>query len=1245
MFYLIALSLPLFVTPAQDPVGAVPAGMLRFPDVSETSIVFSYANDLWLVSRDGGVASPLASPVGGEFFPRFSADGQSVAFVGNYDGDTDLYTISTTGGFARRVTHHPANETLSDWLPNGDLLFFANGQAGLRRQAQIFTVPATGGMPQALPVPYGTVSSIDESGTWLAYTPRSRDGRTWKRYRGGLATDIWLFNLQDQSARKVTDWEGTDTQPMWSGSTLYYMSDAGAAHRLNIWKLQPNGGQPEQVTFHQDDDIKWPSMGPGTRGRGEIVYQLGHDLMLLDLRSGKSHSVEVIIPGERIQQRTHQVDAAKFIDGWGISPSAKRVVVEARGDIWTLAAENGIPRNLTHSNGVAERSPTWSPDGQWIAYFSDQSGEYELWMMQSDGKGETCQLTDHAGLFKLGLGWSPDSKKLVYVDSEMNMFLHNVESHETKLMDESLYGFWAGAIDGGNWSSDSRWFTYTRSSLESAQTAVWIYDATNGEHHQVTSGFFADSSPVFDRAGEYLYFTSSRRFAPSYSSIDSSFIYEDSQVLVAVPLHADAKRLWAPENDEEAWGEEAKADKDKEGDSEDAEKGSEDDGASEAAGQGDSQNAVADDGLSGTWEGTVTVDAMPEPMALSVAIALAADGSISGSVTADFGNATITSGTFDAATGAITLELDTDDGGSVSITGTVSGDSMEGRGFIHDGMTFSISLTRQSPSAGDADGDGDGDTKSGKKEVAKEVLIDFDGLEARAIQLPVAPGTFGSLTVNDKNQLIYARRGSGRGRGEGDSGGGIKLLDIHEDEVTEKEVSSGGNFQLNADGSKLLSMRRGSASIMDAKAGAKGESVSTDGMLLELNPREEWPQLFTDAWRIFRDFFYDRNMHGVDWQAVHDHYAAMIPFCASREDVTFVIGEMIAEANVGHAYLAGNGDGSAAPASVNVGMLGVDYTFENGAYRITKIVRGAAWDSDAIGPLGQQGVDVHEGDYLLAVNGIAIDAAQDPWAAMVGLGGKEVVLTVSVNPSADEESRDVIVKTVSDESNLRYRAWIEGNRKYVEEQSGGRLGYIYVPDTGVNGQNDLFRQFYGQILKKGLILDERWNGGGQIPTRFIELLNRPATNYWATRGAHDLHWPPDSHQGPKCLLINEDAGSGGDAFPSYFRQAGLGKLIGRRTWGGLVGISGNPSLIDGGAITVPTFGFYDNDGTWGIEGHGVDPDIEVMDDPAKMVDGGDPQLDAAIAHMLGELELHPYIIPTRPAPPDRSGVGVTEEDK
>lgn len=402
--------------------------------------------------------------------------------------------------------------------------------------------------------------------------------------------------------------------------------------------------------------------------------------------------------------------------------------------------------------------------------------------------------------------------------------------------------------------------------------------------------------------------------------------------------------------------------------------------------------------------------------------------------------------------------------------------------------------------------------------------------------------------------------------------------------------------------------------------------------------------MFNEAWRVQRDYFYDPNMHGVDWPGMRERYGRMIEDCVSREDVDFVIGEMISELNVGHAYVRGGGDYEKEP-EVQVGLLGADFELHDGAYRIAKIHEGAPWDYDARGPLSQPGVKVKVGDFLLAVNGAPLDVTKDPWAAFHGLGGKVVTLTVSDKPTIDADARQVLVDLPTSEAGLRYREWIEAKRKYVEEKTGGRVGYIHVPDTGINGQNNLFRQFYGQTDKASLIIDERWNGGGQIPTRFIELLNRPITNYWATRAPLDRAWPPDAHAGPKCMLINGLAGSGGDCFPYYFRQRGLGKLIGMRTWGGLVGISGNPQLIDGGNTSAPTFAFFETDGTWGVEGHGVDPDIEVIDDPAKMVDGGDPQLDAAIAHMLSELEKNPPKRPARPAYPNRKGMGIKPEDK
>jgi len=547
-----------------------------------------------------------------------------------------------------------------------------------------------------------------------------------------------------------------------------------------------------------------------------------------------------------------------------------------------------------------------------------------------------------------------------------------------------------------------------------------------------------------------------------------------------------------------------------------------------------------------------------------------------------------------------------------------------------DGEPVPVTATRVLAGEGDESGKGKGQ----KDKPREKVEIDLDGFEKRAFRLPVPNGDYGRLTVNDKNQLIYSRQGDG-----------IKLFDLKDKKKEEKTVSgSGRSFRISGDGKKLLVIQGSSGTIQNASAGSSGKKVVTSGMTAVIDPRDEWRQLFIEAWRLQRDFFYVANMHGVDWQAVRERYLGMIECCNTREDVGFVIHEMIAEMNVGHAYYAG-GDVERS-ARVSVGMLGVDWELDEGAYRIAAIYSGGPWDVDARGPLNEQGLDIGKGDYLLAVNGVPVDMSRDPWAAFIGLAGKTITLTVSSKPEMDDEAREVIVKSIgSEERPLRYRAWIEKNRSHVDEKSGGRVGYIYVPDTGTNGQNDLVRQLSGQIDKAALIIDERWNGGGQIPTRFIEMLNRPVTNYWARRDGNETKWPPDAHHGPKCMLINGLAGSGGDMFPWLFRQAGLGKLIGMRTWGGLVGLSGNPQLIDGAFVSVPTFGFFEKDGTWGVEGHGTEPDIEVVDDPSLMTGGGDPQLDAAIAHMLAEIERNPYVPAKRPPDPDRSGMGIRAEDK
>ena len=1062
------------------------ASMLRYPDIGKTDIVFVFQGNLWLVPKTGGMARPLTSAAGAESMPRFSPDGTEIAFVGNYDGNRDIYVMPTVGGSPFRVTHHPAGETVNEWTTDGSLVFTAAGMEGISRSGRLYKVKETGGLPEALPVPYGTNGTISPDGEWLAYTPHSIDSRTWKRYRGGMQTDIWVYNLKNGEARRATEHEGIDTLPMWQGSTLYYLSDAtadkDAPHKLNIWSWEPKSGARKQVTRFTDEDVKWPAIGDG-----EIVFQKGTKLMVLDLGSGKSRTVDVKIPGDRPAVRTRTEDVSDELQGSGISPSAKRVAVAARGDIWSAPAENGVPRNMTRTDGIAERNPAWSPDGKWIAYFDDSTGEYELWAMPADGKGAKKQLTTDGGPFKTSIQWFPDSKKLIYQDKTCTAYLVDFETGERKTIDKEP---WDGGFDLSV-SHNGAYIAYAKSLPDRRTASIWIYDVAKGESREVTSGEFNDGNPTFDRAGDWLYFVSARGFGKAeYSELDESWVYQGTMRGYAVPLRKDVKNPWALEIDEEK-GKDTKKD----------------------------------------------------------------------------------------------------------------------------------------------------EKKDDKKDEKKPFTIDYEGFEGRAIELPLGSERFGGMAVNDKGQLIFAQ------------GGQVKVFDIKDKKKEVKKVTDGMGFQLTADGRKMLA----GLNILDASAGASGKPIVSQPMLTEIDPKHEWKQVTKDAWRIFRDYFYDPNMHGVDWPAVGQRYLAMVDDANSREDVSYIISEMISELNVGHAYYnpSSRDSGGGGP-SINVGMLGVDWSSSIGpdgknVYGFRHIVEGAPWDADARNPLKELGIDVKEGEYLLAVNGLPVDGSKDPWAAFQGLAGKTVSLTVGPNPSMDDKVREVVVKPMGGEDNIRYRDWIEANRRYVSEKSGGKVGYVYVPNTGIDGQSDLVRQYQGEQFKQGLIIDDRWNGGGQIPNRFIELLNRPITNYWARRDQHDWIWPGGAHHGPKAMLINGLAGSGGDMFPWLFRHHKLGPLVGTRTWGGLVGISGNPGMIDGSGVRVPVFAFYETDGTWGIEGHGVDPDAEVLDDPGVMKGGPhyggiDPQMDKAIELVMAELARNPVKHPARPAYPKRDGFGIKPED-
>lgn len=1306
-----------------------PSGaMLRFPAISKDRVAFVYANDIWTAPREGGLATPLSTPDGIEMLPRFSPDGTQVVFSANYDGVQSLYTIDLGAtrvgdGTPRRLTHFPATPMPVGWNSQNQIMFYSGPILGdgFGRMQKLYHVGPEGGMPQLYPVPYGTFASVSPDGSTLAYIPHTTDFRTWKRYRGGMATDIWLFNLKDNSAKLATDWEGTDTMPMFNpagdGKTLYYTSDQGPEHRLNIWSYDLTSGTRKQVTNFTDNDVRFPSIGPGPEGKGEIIFQLGSDLTVLDLGTGKTRVINVTIPGDRPTLRPRAFDAARNLTEASLSPSGKRVAVVARGDVWTAPAKDGVIRNLTRTEAINEREVEWSPDSRWFAYISDESGEYELWVRPSDArppakkeddkkdegkkdegkkdeakpeqpKGDDAakdapaepakdaeksdepvkqdakkddaakdeskapnwtgphRLTALGAGQRSGIHWSPDSKHIVFSDQAGRLYLLELATEKLVEIDRDP---WAGGGTTVSFSHDSAWIAYDRADEASGNEVIWLYNIRTGEKHQVTHPMFSSSSPAFDRKGDFLYFTSSRVVSgPDYGQLpgDTTWIYTNVQALHMLPLRKDVKSPLLATSDEETLKDEKKAEPAKEPAKKDAPKTGE--------------AAAADDGVSGSWSGNAKgPEGSPLPpggLSLTMNLKLAADGTVTGSINSPMGNIPVTSGRFDKATGELSLSITTPQGAGM-ITGKISGNSFEGTWNMGP-MSGSFTATRAAGGAEAA-----ADTKSAdkkddaKKSEPKEIKIDLGetpgALEHRAIRLPLAPGSFWGLATTHDDKLIFVRGGP-------ESSAGIRIFDPKDDKREEKAVTAGTGFQLSADGKKILVRRGPSLAVMDAAAGGgNSTNVPTAGMSVNVNPRAEWRQILRDVYRYQRDFFYEPTLHGVDWDKVHAHYEKMLEDAVSREDVTWIIAEMISELNIGHAYVSPPPPGPDAPAQIGVGLLGADFALEKTdqgeAYKITRIYNGGPWDTDARSPLSQAGIDVKEGEFLLAVNGVPVDTRADVWAAFQGMADRTVTLTIGKTPALSgpaAQTREVTLRTLSSDATLRYRSWIERNRAYVYEKSKGRIGYIYVPDTGQGGQNDLVRQFFGQRHMDALLIDERWNGGGQIPTRFVELLNRPNINYWARKDGRDWPWPPDGHYGPKAMLANGLSGSGGDAFPGYFQRMGLGKVIGRRTWGGLVGIQGNRPLIDGGGVTVPSFGFYERDpqnptqGKWAIEGHGTDPDIDVLDDPSKMVNGnGDPQLDAGIEHLLKELETKAYVAPKRPPSPRRDGMGIPPNER
>lgn len=1079
-----------------DVAGQVNAQLFRYPDVSSSHISFVYGGDIWVVPKQGGTAIRLTSSTGEESFPRFSPDGKTLAFTATYRGNADVYTMPVAGGLPTRLTWHAMADRVVDWHPNGNQILIASlREAGVGNVNNLFLLPKSGGLPEKLPLPYGELGSFSPDGESIAYVSRITENYPFKRYRGGLASDVVVFNLKKMSAENITSNKATDGKPVWVKNKIYYVSDADNSKRRNIWSYDISTKTRTQLTKFTDVDINHMSAGPD-----ELVFEAGGKLYLLNVNTNKYDDVKINVVSDfstlmpRVENVGNRVAAAS------ISPDAKRVVVEARGELFSLPAENGPVMNLTNSSGAFDQNPSWSPNGKWIAYWSDKSGEYEIWLHEIT-TGNQKKLTNYGKGMGWALNWSPDSKKIAFINYLQEITVVTVSNGESVVVDKTTQNTYS-ALRGFHlsWSPDNNWLTYSKAG-ENLNEAIYLYSLTDKKIHKLTSGYYSDSDPVFDPNGKYLFFKTDRRLQPSYSGLDGTWIYPNSTQLAYASLDPSAKSLLAARNDE--------------------------------------------------------VKVAPD----------------------------------------------------------------------------STAAEKPGPPTATKPADG-----PGARNATKAISVHPDKFEARVEVLPVNAGNIGALEAVE-GKLIYTRFANTGANPEPPS---IFMYDIEKRE--EKKVFNGsGAFNLSSDGKSMVVMQGPNLGIIKPMPEQRLEKpLRTTAMEMTLDPREEWNQLFNDTWRRYRDFFYDPAMQKVDWNDVKRQYASLMKDAITRWDVVTIQQEMIAELAAGHTYA--NPGGNTEPASNRGnGFLGIDWELANGAYRIKRIVRPAAWDNEVRSPLEGSGINVKEGDYILSINGKSIDTSVEPYAAFDGLAGTAVMLKVNSQPNL-QGARDVLVETLNagQERRLRHLEWIETNRKKVEQLSNGDLGYMYMPNTGGDGQTELLRQFYAQIDKKGFIIDERFNAGGQLGDRFIEMLNRPNLYNIAWRNADVSRIPGKGNDGPKAMLINGWAGSGGDAFPWAFKTMNMGPIIGERTLGILVGPATGHTLIDGGGITVPDARLYGPDGKWFWEGEGVPPTIEVWDDPAQLAKGIDPQLNRAIEEVMKLVKANPRKLAPRPAFEDRSAKGIKD---
>ena len=1051
--------------------------LLRDPTISRTQIAFAYGGDIWIVDRAGGAAHRLATGYGLESGPVFSPDGTQVAFTGVYDQNVDVYVVPATGGEPRRLTYHPAADVAVGWTPDGKDVLFRSNRDSATDPNKLFTVPATGGFAKRLPLAMAETGSFSPDATHLAYVPNFRWEPFWQGYRGGQTTPVYVADLADSSVVRVPRNDSNDDDPMWVGNTIYFLSDRDGPVTLFAYDTQSR--RVSRLLPSAGFDITSASAGPGA-----IVYAKFDSLHVYDLQTRESREVRVTVAGDLPQVRPHWEKVGTQIENVNLSPTGQRAVFEAHGDILTVPAEHGDARNVTNSPGVEDRDPAWSPDGKSIAWFSDKSGEYQLFIGDQKGLEPPRAISLGEPSFFYGPLWSPDSKKIAYTDKRLNLWYLDLD-HPTpvKVATASYEGFGQSDFSPA-WSPDSRWLTYT-DVLSNYLHAVEVYSLEERRSRQITDGMSDARYPQFDASGKYLYFTASTNTGLTSQGLDMTSDEHpvSSNVYVAVLQKGEASPV-APQSDDE------------------------------------------------------TVKPAPDGAAKPAAKPAAA------------------------------------------------------------------------------------------KEKETKTVIDFDGLDQRVVTLPIPNANYIGLNAGKAGTLFLTQAPLTTNQEEPPL-----LLELSFDLASREVkpfVAGVDAFTVSADGSKVLYGQRGRYFIVDAARPPTPGAGALDTAALEVyvDPRAQWRQMYREVWRIERDFFYDPHYHGLDIGAAEKRFEPYLAGIAARDALTFLFREMLSYLSVGHMFVSG-GSRPAMP-RVTVGLLGADYRVENGHYRFAKIYNGENWNPGLEAPLTQPGTGVKAGEYLLAVNGRPVDAERDVYSYFEETAGKQTVITVGPNPS-ETGSRQVTVVPLANEFALRNLDWIESNRREVDRLSGGKLAYVYLPDTEYGGFTNFNRYFFAQVGKEGVILDERFNHGGQIADYIIDYLKRKPMSIIKTREGKTILDPPLAIFGPKVMVINQFAGSGGDALPWYFRKAGLGPLVGVRTWGGLVGIGGYPPLMDGGSVTAPRAAIGGLHGQWEVEGHGVAPDVEVWQDPKLEREGHDPQLEAAVAKALQLLREHP--IPTYHAPP------------